>query len=117
LKYGYFLVCLGNEYGKTPMHVAAELEEESLALSFMKLFHLLGDVADFNISTREGETVLEAAYKKGHSNVVRYLIDKCHAEDVYGSGEQHEENSEKKGAKNGANAKRKRTSCSNNEQE
>ena len=79
-KYGYFLMNLGDEFGRTPIHTAADLEDEELSLSFMELFKSFGDMANFNIAGRNrdlSDTPLERAQKANHVSVVRYLIERC----------------------------------------
>ena len=82
-KYGFFLVCLGNQHGETPMHVAAALDDEDLALQFVRFFSGLGDVADFNICNESGVTPREIAHGMGHRKVVRYLVEHCKVEHYY----------------------------------
>lgn len=88
-KYGFFLVCLGNQHGETPMHVAAALDDEDLALQFVRFFHGLGDVANFNICNESGVTPLEVAFNMRHSKVMSYLVESCKVEDMYEISQLH----------------------------
>lgn len=81
-KYGRILVCIGNEFGYTPMHAAASLERETEAIAFVRMLEMYaGDIANVNICTSQGKTVLECARDVGHKKLAQLLIASYHAVD------------------------------------
>lgn len=76
-QYGKSLVNIGDEHGRTPLHSAAVLDDQELALKFVRFFADCGAFFDIcGTDVRAPETALMAARDKGNKLVENYLREK-----------------------------------------